>query len=78
MTPAIDDADKRDQEIRIRVSQRELALFKELAVEDGMSLSAWCLERLIPVLEERRGYVDTARRKAPRRPNRKRKEGHQS
>ena len=78
MAPAIDDSDKRDSKLDVRASQTEKDLIREIADEDGLSLSAWVMELILPVLEERKGYIDTARRAAPRRPNYKqRAEGQQ-
>ena len=41
MAPAIDDSDKRDRKLDVRASQTEKDLIRQLADEDGLSLSAW-------------------------------------
>ena len=69
MAPAIDDQDKRDKKLDVRTSETVEKLTQQAAREDGLSLSQWVMDLVLPELERRYGYVDTARRSAPRRPN---------
>jgi hypothetical protein len=64
--------DRRDQNVTVRLSLREKALFEKLA--GGVTIAAWLREAGLEKAERETGYVDSVRRQALRRPNRQRGE----
>lgn len=56
--------------VGVRLTKPEKALIEQLAAQDGMPAGQWLRDPVLDIVEERGGYEDTARRKAPRRPNR--------
>lgn len=67
--PARPRGDARSVISRDRYTPREKALIEQLAKEDGLPVSQWLREPVLAILEERAGYMDMARRNAPRRRN---------
>ena len=62
--------DVRDTPSRERYTRREVELIRLLAAEAGMPVGQWLREQTLARLEDRGGYEDMTRRRAPRRPNR--------